>query len=64
MMGSTNGAQRCRTKPVGADFGRVDASVRFASRSTSIARKSEADAGTLSNLKASRKPGDQRRTSL
>ena len=49
------GAQRCRTNPVGADLGRVDASVRFISRSTSMARMSEADAGTLSNANAARK---------
>ena len=59
--GSTYGAQRRRTNPVGADSGRVAALVRFASRSTSMARMSEAEAGTLSNWNVSRKAGDQRR---
>jgi hypothetical protein len=60
--GMTCAAQRCRTNPVGADFGRLDFSERFASRSTSTARISEADAGTLSNAKASKNAGDHRRT--
>jgi hypothetical protein len=59
--GRTWGAQRCRTNPVGADCGRVGFSKRFASRNISIARMSEADAGTLSNSNAARKAGDQRR---
>src|ERR1700735_4613908 len=53
--GMTCAAQRCLTNPVGADLGRLDVSERFVSRSTSMARISEADAGTLSNTKASRK---------
>jgi len=59
--GITSAAQRCRTNPVGADFGRVDLPARFASRSTAMARISEAHAGTLSNSNASRNAGDQRR---
>jgi hypothetical protein len=53
--GRTCGAQRCRMNPVGAVLGRVDLPVRFASRKTSMARMSEAEAGTLSNSNASRK---------
>jgi len=60
--GITCVAQRCLTNAVGADFGRLDFSERFASRSASMARINEADAGTLSNKKASRNTGDHRRT--
>ena len=51
----------CRTKAFGADLGRRADPLRFASHSTSMARRSEAVAGTPSNTKASRKAGDQRR---
>ena len=47
--GRTCGAQRCRTNPVEADFGKADLPARFISRSASMALMSEADAGTLSN---------------
>jgi hypothetical protein len=60
--GITCAAQRCLMNAVGTDLGRLDPSERFASRSTSMARINEADAGTLSNKKASRNAGDHRRT--
>src|SRR5256885_16459300 len=58
---STWRAQRSRTKPIGADFGRLGTALRFISRSMSIARISAAAAGTLWKTNASRKAGAQRR---
>ena len=57
--GITSAAQRCLTNPVGTDFGREDRPARLALRSTSMARVSEAHAGTPSNWNASRKAGAQ-----
>src|SRR6185437_11167597 len=49
---STWRAQRSRTKPIGADFGRLGTALRFISRSMSIARISAAAAGTPWKTKA------------
>jgi hypothetical protein len=48
-------------KPVGADFGSLNAPASFMPRSVSTARSSEAAAGTPWKEKVARKAGAQRR---
>ena len=57
---STCRAHRSRMKPVGADFCSVVAV--FMSRGISMARGSDAAAGTPWKANVARKAGDQRRT--
>lgn len=59
---STCRAHRSRMKPVGADFCKLSVVAVFMSRSISMARSSDAAAGTPWKANVARKAGDQRRT--
>jgi hypothetical protein len=48
-------------KPVGADFGKLGLAASFMSHSMSMARSSEAAAGTPWKVKVAKKAGVQRR---